>query len=194
MAGVAGIAAQPGKTYAEQLVPCTGCRAPPQRRRSIIIVSGGRNHIRDYVAEILEERAPAVQLGAAEAAVAATAIICDVDTTASSARLHAGEETVPAVPEALLRRRPAELPKPALLKGRIKAMNKTISVAQVVERRAAERGISANCIVVLRSMDAEGPDRRERPEIEIALDFCWMSEVGLPAAPTGGSGSEAESA
>merc|ERR1719221_2023081 len=124
--------------------------------------------MRDYIAEILEE-APE---GSAEVPAASP-------EAPEAARRAAAAESAEASPQ----RR--QLPRAALLRARLRAIGKAISVEEVVRRRAAERGIIARSSVVLRGMEAEGPDRRDRPEIEIALDFHWAAVSSSSGAAAG---------
>mmetsp|Transcript_11540 Transcript_11540/g.36895 ORF Transcript_11540/g.36895 Transcript_11540/m.36895 type:complete len:146 (+) Transcript_11540:63-500(+) len=111
--------------------------------RRLTIVSGGRNHIRDYVADILEEARPS------------TADVPAVVAASSAAGTMAARS----------------LPGPVLLRARLRAMSKAISVAEVAKRCAAEHGIAVLSRVELTGMAEEGPQRRDAPEIYIRLDF-----------------------
>ncbi|CAE8623527.1 unnamed protein product [Polarella glacialis] len=62
-------------------------------------------------------------------------------------------------------------PRSVLLRARLKAMNKAISVVEVAGRQAAERGLTARSVVAMHGMREEGANRRDLPEIEIRLDF-----------------------
>mmetsp|Transcript_26274 Transcript_26274/g.70297 ORF Transcript_26274/g.70297 Transcript_26274/m.70297 type:complete len:118 (+) Transcript_26274:218-571(+) len=98
--------------------------ASPEQPRRVNVVSGGHNHIREYV---------------------------DVVLQGASA--------------------PSGVPQPVVLRARVKAMSKAISVAEVSRRCAEELGLLTRSSSVLRGMAEEGPHRRDAPELEIRLDF-----------------------
>ncbi|CAK0815980.1 unnamed protein product, partial [Prorocentrum cordatum] len=66
---------------------------------------------------------------------------------------------------------PSGVPQPVVLRARVKAMSKAISVAEVSRRCAEELGLLTRSSSVLRGMAEEGPHRRDAPELEIRLDL-----------------------
>eukprot|EP00927_Polykrikos_kofoidii_P054723 TRINITY_DN49106_c0_g1_i1.p1 TRINITY_DN49106_c0_g1~~TRINITY_DN49106_c0_g1_i1.p1 ORF type:complete len:168 (+),score=21.56 TRINITY_DN49106_c0_g1_i1:62-565(+) len=72
------------------------------------------------------------------------------------------------------------VPRPVVLQGRLKAISKAISVTEVVRRAAEERGLVMGRSVAVHGLREQGPDRRDRPEIEIVLVF--RNAAGLDRA------------
>ncbi len=149
-AGTAGIAVR------GPVPPACSARLLEDGCRRITIVSGGKNHMRDYVADILQEARPA---SAGDGNVAAAAV--------GGGAAAAGR-----------------LPRPVLLRGRLRAMSKAISVAEVAKRCALERGFVATSTVELTGMADDGERRRDAPEIYIRLDFHVAAGMDLEPRPS----------
>eukprot|EP00929_Paragymnodinium_shiwhaense_P092055 TRINITY_DN51935_c0_g1_i1.p2 TRINITY_DN51935_c0_g1~~TRINITY_DN51935_c0_g1_i1.p2 ORF type:complete len:134 (-),score=39.46 TRINITY_DN51935_c0_g1_i1:255-656(-) len=121
----------------------------------LTVVSGGKNHIRDYVKAALEEAERGLAAGGAGAGSAGSAggrCCC----------------------------------RPVILRARLKAISKAISVAEIVKRSAAERQWEVDSSSQLTGMLEQGEDRREKPEIEIRLSFRAAAPPKVAAAPTSG--------
>merc|ERR1711971_345661 len=124
-------------------IPSAGCRR-------ITIVSGGNNHIRDYVSEIFG--GPAVP----------------ETTFANSGKIPQGNSVNPVSDAGHSRHEadpmerttsvvtPNAPPQPVLLLARLQAIQKAISVAEIVKRCAFDRGLAMRSTTELTGMAAEG--------------------------------------
>ncbi|CAK9065673.1 Hypothetical protein (Fragment) [Durusdinium trenchii] len=64
-----------------------------------------------------------------------------------------------------------------LLRARLKAISKAISVAEVAARCATEQGLACSSQVELLGMREEGPNRRQDIQMEIRLTFQKTDEA-----------------